>query len=123
MSSCTADKRKLCPSRMNDGRTFTDYRPKCVSNADMLVDLRNKNVLTSSYDTRMYLQNNAENMMQKSQQDAVANMMCACSPYENEVNGIDTMQPERYIVKCNSATCYREEVNPGGIGDGRMYSY
>lgn len=121
MNACSIDKRKVCPSRMNDGRAFTDYRPKCVVNAELMSDLHKQNVLASSYESRMYLQNNAEKMMQMAEKNAIENMLCACSPYENEVQGIDTMAPERYIVKCNSATCYREEINPRGIGDGRLY--
>jgi len=121
MSSCSATNGKFCPSRMNDGRTFTDYRPRCMINTDLMQELKSNNMLTSSYESRMYLQNNADTIMQKQKENAYNNLTCACQPYENDVSGIDTMQPERYVIKCNSVSCYREEVNPGGIGDGRNY--
>jgi hypothetical protein len=106
---------------MNDGRAFTDYRPKCITNTELMSELRNNNMIASSYESRMYLQKNADNIIQRSQASAFENLACACTPYQNEVMGINTMQPERYIVKCNSASCYREEINPSGIGDGRQY--
>jgi hypothetical protein len=84
-------------------------------------EVRDNNMIASSYESRMYLQKNADTIMQKSHNNAFENLACACTPYQNEVMGINTMQPERYIVKCNSASCYREEVNPSGIGDGRQY--
>lgn len=120
MSSCSAKNGKYCPSRMNDGRIFTDYRPKCIVNADLMQQLRSNNVTASSYDSRMFLQKNAEMIMQKQKEDAYNNMDCACQAYDPN-SGIDTMAPEKYVVKCNSVSCYREEVNPNGIGDGRNY--
>ena len=121
MSSCSAYKGKICPSRMNDGRAFTDYRPRCMINSDLINDLRQKNVINSSYDSRMYLQTNADSIIQSAQADAYEKLACGCKAYDNEVYGIDTMAPERYAIRCNSVSCYREEVNPNGIGDGRKY--
>lgn len=121
MSSCTTINGKVCPSRMNDGRAFTDYRPRCIINSELMSEVRDNNMIASSYESRMYLQKNADTIIQRSHNSAFENLACACTPYQNEVMGINTMQPERYIVKCNSASCYREEVNPSGIGDGRQY--
>ena len=120
MSSCNAKNSKFCPSRMNDGRTFTDYRPRCIINTDLMQELRSNNMVASSYESRMYLQKNAESIMQKQMETAYKNMDCACQAYD-ENSGINTMAPEKYVVKCNSVSCYREEVNPNGIGDGRGY--
>jgi hypothetical protein len=114
---------KICPSRMQDGRVFTDYRPRCMINADLMSQMQSKELLPSSYDTRMYLQKNAETIMQDAQKSAFENMDCSCTAAGNQMKGIDTMAPERYVVKCNSVTCSRAEVNPAGIGDGRQYYY
>lgn len=123
MASCNTINGKVCPSRMQDGRVFTDYRPRCMITAELMAQMRDKSMLPSSYDTRMYLQSNAENLMQTAQKSALENMDCFCTAAGNQALGIDTMAPEHYVVKCNSVTCYREETNPGGIGDGRMYDY
>ena len=121
MSSCSGFKGEVCPSRMNDGRAFTDYRPRCIINSDLIDNLRQKNVINSSYDSRMYLQTNADQIIQDAQASAYENLSCDCKEYDNHINGIDTMAPERYTVRCNSTSCYRAEVNPNGIGDGRNY--
>jgi hypothetical protein len=108
---------------MQDGRVFTDYRPRCMMNAELMAQMQSKSLLPSSYDTRMYLQKNAETIMQDSQKSAFDNMDCSCTAAGNQMKGIDTMAPERYVVKCNSVTCLREEVNQHGIGDGRQYYF
>ncbi len=50
---------KDCPPRQNDGRAMTDYRPNCTS--EHMVQMQNG--LTNSYDYRMWLQGNAEDIM------------------------------------------------------------
>ncbi len=121
MSSCSAFKGKVCPSRMNDGRAFTDYRPRCMVNSSLMNELKQNNMAESSYESRMYLQNNADIVMANDQRNAYENLTCDCKAYNNEVFGIDTMAPERYVVRCNTVSCSRQEVNPNGIGDGRSY--
>jgi hypothetical protein len=123
MASCNTINGKVCPSRMQDGRVFTDYRPRCMINAELMVQMQDQNMMPSSYDTRMYLQKNAENIMQVAQNNAFNNMDCHCTAAGNQMKGIDTMAPERYVVKCNSVACTRQEVNAGGIGDGRQYYF
>ncbi len=120
MSSCSATQGKFCPSRMHDGRAFTDYRPRCIVNAELLQNLRNNDMPVSSYDSRLYLQQNAESIIEKSMQNAYNNLLCPCKAYD-DIAGIDTMEPERYVVRCNTTSCTRDEVNPLGIGDGRAY--
>ena len=36
MSCCSSAQGKDCPTRMNDGRAFTDYRPKCIIDQNVL---------------------------------------------------------------------------------------
>lgn len=115
-----ADPKAACPSRMSDGRAFTDYRPRCVVNAELLKSLETKNAVQSSYESRMYLQKNAEKFMEEQRLKAVERLS-PCAPCVRPFSDPGTMLPERYMVKCDDVTCTRVEVNPDGVGDGRMY--
>ena len=53
-----------CPLRMSDGRSITDYRPKCIVNYELMEHISEKNLVRSSYETRMYLQSNADTIME-----------------------------------------------------------
>lgn len=116
MSCSASGDGKFYPARMNDGRLFTDYRPRCITNTEMMKDLYKKNITASSYDSRMYLQKNAEKIMEEQQNNAMENVRCTRPPTE-----VDTMLPEKYIVKCTNVSCVTEEVNPYGLGHGRKY--
>lgn len=119
MSCCSAIQDKTCPSRMNDGRSFTDYRPKCVYNSDYMSDLYKNDITASSYESRLFLQNNAEKIMEQQRKAAMDKLLCGVSCYKNNEQG--TMHPERYVVHCDQVSCNRKEVNPQGLGDGRKY--
>ncbi len=115
MSCCNASQKQMCPMRMNDGRVFTDYRPRCMTNGELMQQLELQNMPRSSYESRQYLQNNAENLMKKFQSDAEE--LSRCGPCTQK----ETMLPERYVVRCDAVGCSRHEVNPDGLGDGRQY--
>lgn len=116
MSCCTSQGDKMCPSRMNDGRVFTDYRPKCMINQDLMQNLSQQNIVSSSYESRMYLQNNAEQIMEEQKRNAYEKLKCS-----RPLTDVGTMLPERYVVRCNGVSCQKTEVNPDGLGDGRNY--
>ena len=109
------NKHKECPQRMADGRNFTDYRPKCISNfADFIPD-----ETMSSYDYRQYMQNNATTILNKIRQDVYnANK---CGPCVKPYN-VGTMLPEQNEVVCNKSTCKSTLKNANGLGTGRTYS-
>lgn len=111
---------KTCPSRMNDGRSFTDYRPRCVYNSDFMSDLNKNDITASSYESRLYLQRNAEKIMEQQRNAAGEKLLCG---NRGSIPSSDsgTMQPERYVVHCDNVTCKRHEVEPMGLGDGRKY--
>ena len=113
-SNSTGD--NLCPMRMNDGRAFTDYRPRCLVNNDLISKLSQKKVINSSYESRMYLQRNAEEIIEQQKKESVDKLLCGSCDAK-----INTMLPERYVVSCDSVSCQRKEVNPDGLGDGRKY--
>lgn len=100
--------------RMADGRNFTDYRP----NFEMNNHLMNNTKLANSYDYRMFLNRNAENIMRKSHEYYfMKNGAFDCQkPYE-----VGTMLPERTRVVCNNHRCEVKLINENGFGEGREY--
>jgi hypothetical protein len=119
MSCCDTSGKYPCPNKMADGRSFTDYRPRCNINYDLMQDLTKNNIINSSYESRLYLQQNAEKIMELNRNNAINNL-APCAPCNKSGNDT-TMLPEKYIVKCDAITCKREEINPNGLGDGRNY--
>jgi hypothetical protein len=105
---------------MADGRAFTDYRPRCPVNAELLNAVNANGLPQSSYESRMYLQQNAEAFMQQERMKAVERLI-PCAPCRRPATDAGTMLPERYVVRCTPTTCTRTEVNPMGLGDGRQY--
>lgn len=111
-----------CPSRMADGRAFTDYRPRCAVQSELMQSVTSSvpNPVFSSYEARIFLQKNAEKLMAKNQASAMKNL-APCAPCGRPANSSGTMLPERYVVRCDGVSCTRTEVNPSGLGDGRQY--
>lgn len=103
-----------CPERMADGRLFTDYRPRC---AQQYLDKIN-NQLQSSYDHRMFLIQNADDIMKKNALDSYMRAQCGpcVEPYDQ-----GTMAPEIEKQVCNERTCSFGVNDPYGIGLGRQY--
>lgn len=112
----------MCPSRMSDGRAFTDYRPRCMVNAELMQLVSENNMVQSSYESRMYLQQYADKVMDREREKAIERMI-PCAPCKRPFNDPSTMAPERYVVRCDGVTCSRVETNPAGIGDGRNYAF
>lgn len=95
-----------CPPRMADGRAFTDYRPRC--------DLHSINTFAQqgieSYKQRMYMTNNAQDIMKQNMLDAFNNNTCI----QNEP--VDTVYPHSYSQECNRNTCNFAPVQSDGVG-------
>lgn len=127
MSSCSKCNRKpttmntnasnkRCLSRMQDGRAFTDYRPRCT----IQYQFKDENELKSSYDTRMFLTRNADDLMKANLATSEKENICEECYSKNETG---TMLPEKNSVKCNSRTCdFQKDVNMYGLGTGRVYN-
>lgn len=99
-------------SKMQDGRAFTDYRPRCT------VQFQMKNEQSqNSYDSRMFLTNNAEKLMQANKEIAVNNS--PCSDFKHTDMG--TLMPEKNMQTCNAQTCNFSKIDTNGIGTGRKY--
>lgn len=103
-----------CPPRMADGRHFTDYRPRCTQQFQDKVS----NKLMSSYESRMYLQANAEDLIKVNARTAYMTNRCGpcVEPYDQ-----GTMVPEQELQQCNSRTCSFGVNDPYGLGLGRKF--
>ena len=87
-----------CPARMADGRNFTDYRPDCYVNNL----IRQNNSTYNSFQYRMFLTHNAENLMNVNRTYACEKNCCGpCqSPYD-----VGTMMPSNSAIDCNANKC------------------
>ncbi len=101
-----------CPPRMADGRHFTDYRPRCYSQY-MVGDKP-----MSSFEQRIYLTENAADIMMKNA--AAAYVANRCGPCEEPFDQ-GTMLPEKVKQVCDSRTCTYAMNDPYGLGLGRQY--
>ena len=104
-----------CPARMDDARHFTDYKPNCHLNNV----LRTQNQILNSYDYRMYLTNNASQLMDYNRKLA-CDLNCCSScmqPYD-----VGTMLPEKKMTQCSATGCVTAPSVFEGIGTGRRYS-
>lgn len=100
---------------MDDGRHFTDYRPRCTQQyQDKIAD----DTPFNSYEYRMYLINNAEDIIKKNATSAYIRNRCGpcVEPYEQ-----GTMLPEMERQVCNERTCSFVVNDPYGIGLGRQF--
>jgi hypothetical protein len=105
---------------MADGRNFTDYRTRC----SQLDQMNHQNGgVQSNYDMRMFMQQNADNLML---QNRMASMQANdCAPCYNN-NGNGTMLPEQSLVECDEKVCRilpnPLDVDQNGLGQGRKYN-
>ena len=131
MDSCfkTSDNKHLqCPPRMADGRHFTDYRSSYYIN-DLI---RADNNISNSLQYRVFLQQNADALMNR-QREIACNLNC-CGPcpsgtketFENDGttktgNMSSTMLPEQYMFVTDGQTTKMVLNDVNGLGVGRQY--
>lgn len=101
-----------CPPRMSDGRHFTDYRPRCAQQYQDKIT----NKLMRSYDQRLYLTENAEEIMKTNARNSY--MMNRCGPCVEPYDQ-GTMVPEFEEQTCDANTCSFSVNDPYGVGLGR----
>ncbi len=104
----------LCPFKMDDGRYFTDYRPRSSTNAELFEILSDNKMINSSTESRLYLQQNAEKIMKDNFEKANKNILY-CTETENAKN-YDSVLPNKYIIKCDSVSCKKTEFDKDGLG-------
>ncbi len=93
-----------CPARMDDGRAFTDYRPR--STVDNMIRINNG--IQSSYEYRQFLMHNATKIMDVNNMYTEDKVGCNSCNYK----------PPRFHTDCNinedSSLC--NIADPNGIG-------
>jgi len=97
---------------MADGRNFTNYNTRC----NQFEQIRNSQNFSSAYDLRMFMTQNASQLMNQNR-IATANEN-NCNPcYATDESG--TMLPEESAVTCNAKVCTTSAGAPAGLGQGR----
>ena len=120
MSCCISDyPDKVCPLRMSDGRSFTNYETRCNFNTYLNNKLTQNNTIKSSNEMRLYLQNNYDSFIQEERQKAINNI----NPFNtnNLINNSNTELDNKYIVKCDDVSCYKVLNNPNGLGTTKYF--
>jgi len=96
-----------CAPKMQDGRSFTDYRSNCT--LDNMVSSNNNNL--SSYEYRLFLQRNGNKL--RDQMVEYNKRMNGCDQYGN------TVLAEQSTLSCNPNGCNKTISNLNGLGIGR----
>ena len=112
------NKEKGCPSRMSAGYHFTDYRSSTY--VDDLI--RADNNISNSLHYRVFLQNNANALMDRHRQVAcMANCCGPCPTTGKESFENTTMLPEQYMFVTDGRTGKMVLNDVNGLGTGRQY--
>lgn len=103
-----------CPPRMDDGRHFTDYRPRCTQQYQDKVSGK----VMSSYEHRMFLTSHADEMIKENAVQAYVNNRCGpcVEPY---FHGTMLQEVEKQV--CNERTCSFGVNDAYGLGLGRQF--
>lgn len=112
MAAANNNKFPDCPALMSDGRGFTDYRPRCLSQAGGVC--AGKGV--SAFDLRMYLTRNGESIMEAERREVMRRMGCGQGCRAQVV-----ALPEQNMQGCDKRTCYFGTHEVDGLGTGRDY--
>ena len=123
MSCCSANyPNKKCPLRMSDGRAFTNYEPRCNFNSYLNGKLSENNMIKSSYEMRVYLQNNYDSFIDAERKKAIDNITpCGECGIGDLINEKDKFLDNKYNVKCDGVSCYKTLVNPEGLGTTKFF--
>lgn len=123
MSCCSANyPNKQCPLRMSDGRAFTNYEPRCNFNSFVNSKLSENNMIKSSYEMRLYLQQNYDKLVELDRKKAMDNISpCGECGIGDLINTKDPKLDNKYIVKCDGISCYNTLNNPEGLGTTKFF--
>ena len=123
MSCCSANyPNKQCPLRMSDGRAFTNYEPRCNFNSFVNTKLSDNNMIKSSYEMRLYLQQNYDILVDLDRKNAIQNISpCGECGIGDLINIKDHKLDNKYIVKCDGISCYKTLNNPEGLGTTKFF--
>ena len=116
-TSCTREtdsKNFSCPEKMQDGRLFTNWRPRSSTQYfNMII-----NNMPDAYTYRQYMTHNADEIIKKNAADAY--MRAACGPCDDEYER-GNMLPQTDEQVCDARKCTFRVTDPMGLGRGRLY--
>jgi hypothetical protein len=123
MSCCSANyPNKKCPLRMSDGRAFTNYEPRCNFNSYVFGKLAENNMIKSSYEMRLYLQQNYDSIVEADRRKAIDNITpCGECGVGDLINEKEKLLNSKYNVRCDGVSCYKTLVNPEGLGTNKFF--
>lgn len=123
MSCCSANyPNKTCPLRMSDGRAFTNYEPRCNFNSYVFGKLAENNMIKSSYEMRLYLQQNYSSIVEADRKKAIDNITpCGECGVGDLINEKEKLLGTKYNVRCDGVSCYKTLVNPEGLGTNKFF--
>jgi hypothetical protein len=111
------NKRMSCPIKMADGRYFTNYEPRCIRNANLNELLTKNNITNSSYEQRLFLQQNSQMIIDMEKKKALeAIFPCIPCNAGELINETNKQMDNQYYVNCDGVSCSRKLVNPNGLG-------
>ena len=113
---------KNCPLRMSDGRHFTNYEPRCIRNAYLNNLLTENKMTNSSYEQRLFLQNNYEKIVEAERKKVLENLS-PCTPCkEGELlNETDSYLDNKHFVYCDKVSCSTQKTNQYGLGTTKSF--
>lgn len=113
---------KNCPLKMSDGRFFTNYEPRCVRNAYLNKLLVENNLTNSSYEQRLFLQNNYEKIVEAERNQALNNLL-PCTPCVEGglINETNKQLDNKYYVYCDNVSCKTQGTNEMGLGTTKLF--
>jgi len=102
---------------MSDGRYFTNYEPKCIRNSYLNDLLSKNNMINSSYEQRLFLQQNSQMIIEMEQKRALESVY-PCVPCKTGelINETNKQLDNKYYVSCDGISCKTSLINPDGLG-------
>lgn len=111
-----------CPLKMSDGRSFTNYEPRCIRNAYLNKLLVENNLTNSSYEQRLYLQNNFDKIVEAERNQALNNLLPCIPCGKGElINETNKELDNKYYVYCDNVSCRTEGTNSQGLGTTKLF--
>jgi len=86
---------------------------------DTIVTIHTESFNKISIEDFMYVELTPESIAE--QKKKAFETMAPCIPCNRPHSDNGTMLPERYVVKCDTVSCQRKEVDKNGLGDGRNF--
>jgi hypothetical protein len=84
--------------------------------------LAEKNMLKSSYEMRLYLQQNYDKFIEEERKKAIDNISpCGECGVGDLINDKITEMNNKYAVQCDGVSCYKTLVNPQGLGTTKFF--